>query len=127
MNKEQRLHNEACQREARLTLEAILPKGSTVYTCLRHVSASGMTRWISVFVGAGKEIRNITWEVGHLLGSSKLTEKNGCRALKVEGCGMDMGYHLIHNLSYELHGYPKDYKADNDRDRAGYTFRHQWL
>ena len=32
------------------TLETLLKPGTIVYTSLRHVSASGMTRWIDVFV-----------------------------------------------------------------------------
>ena len=90
---------------------------STVYTVLRSVSASGMTRAISLLVANGDKIEDITYYAAHALGD-KLIERNGSRAISVHGAGMDMGFHLVYNLSSVL------FKG---QDRAGYVLSHRWL
>ena len=96
-----------------------LSEGSRVYTVLRRVSSSGMTRNISLLV-ADKEsgtIDDITYYAAQAMGS-KLVEANGSRAIRVNGAGMDMGFHLVYNLSSVLfHG----------SDRAGYILKQAWL
>ena len=103
-------------------LEEYLTDTRTVYTVLRSVSASGMTRHISLVVAGlnheGKPaLFDITYHAAKVLGD-KLSERNGYRAIKVNGCGMDMGYHLVHNLSSVLFA---------GQDRAGYELSHRWL
>lgn len=88
----------------------------TIYTILRRVSASGMSRDISLKVIKGGEIYDITYSAGVLL-DMKLT-KSSYNSLRVNGCGMDMGFHLVYNLSSVLF---------NGQERAGYKIRHQWL
>jgi len=93
-------------------------EGSRVYTILRHVSSSGMSRDISLVV-ADREgrISDITYYAADALGS-RLVERNGFRAIRVNGCGMDMGFHLVYNLSSVLfHGH----------DRAGYILKQEWI
>ena len=93
-------------------------EGSRVYTILRHVSSSGMSRDISLLV-ADREgrISDITYYAADALGS-RLVERNGFRAIRVNGCGMDMGFHLVYNLSSVLfHGH----------DRAGYILKQEWI
>jgi hypothetical protein len=93
-------------------------EGSRVYTILRHVSSSGMSRDISLVV-ADKDgrISDITYYAADALGY-RLIERNGFRAIRVNGCGMDMGFHLVYNLSSVLfHG----------QDRAGYILKQEWL
>jgi len=90
---------------------------STVYTVLRSVSASGMTRAISLLVANGDKIEDITYYAAHALGD-KLIERNGSRAIRVNGCGMDMGFHLVYNLSSVL------FKG---QDRAGYVLKQRWI
>jgi len=93
-------------------------EGSRVYTILRHVSSSGMSRDISLLV-ADKEgrISDITYYAADALGD-RLIERNGFRAIRVNGCGMDMGFHLVYNLSSVLfHG----------QDRAGYILKQEWI
>lgn len=77
-------------------LRAMLPPGSTVKTILRHVSRSGMSRSISVIIGSD----DYSWLVARAFGD-KIDQKNG--GLKVGGCGMDMGYHVVHSLSATLY------------------------
>jgi hypothetical protein len=79
--------------------------GDKVYSILRKVSSSGMTRHYSlVVVDNNFQINDITYYAAHALGWS-LIESNGHRAIKVQGCGMDMSFHLVSSLSAVLfHG-----------------------
>ena len=89
----------------------------TVYTVLRSVSASGMTRHISLKVAEGSNIYDITYLVANALGE-KVSDRNGYNTIKVNGCGMDMGFHLVYSLSSVLfHG----------QERAGYVLSQRWL
>lgn len=94
----------------------------TVYTILRSVSSSGMTRHISLVVAGvndeGKpDLYDITYLAAQALGD-KLQERNGHRTIKVNGCGMDMGFHLVYNLSSVL------FKGE---ERAEYKLSQRWL
>jgi hypothetical protein len=106
-------------QQARETLlEHYLTEGSRVYTILRHVSSSGMSRDISLVI-ADKDgtITDITYYAAQATGD-RLVERNGHRAIRVNGCGMDMGFHLVYNLSSVLfHG----------QDLPGYELRQEWL
>jgi len=51
-------------------------------------------------------------------GIGTLTEKNGQRVLRVGGCGMDMGFHIVYSLSLALYGSAND---------GGYTLSQEWL
>jgi predicted HAD superfamily phosphohydrolase len=89
------------------------------YTVTRKVSSSGMTRRISVFVvDSDGDLRDISYYVGAVLGWS-ITDVMGHRTVRVDGCGMDMGFHLVYSLSYAL------YRADGV-ERAGYVIRQEW-
>ena len=80
--------------EAARYLKKLLTPGDTVATILRHVSRSGMMRHISVtFKG-----EDITWYVAALL-DEKRADDGG---IKVGGCGMDMGFHLVSHMSSRL-------------------------
>ena len=117
-------------------LKKLCKPGATVWTVLRHVSASGMTRWIDLYVIKKNEPMRITWHVSQLVG----TYDRKREALKVGGCGMDMGFHVVHNLSYALHGFKSrgpdaDEAAKAGRPftprpghyRGGYSLNHRWL
>lgn len=98
--------------EAIRDLKKLIKKGTTVYTILRHVSNSGMSRRIDLYVIKKNQPYFITGSVGKVLGYRHEYRKGG---LVVGGCGMDMGYHLVHDLSRVL------FKKD------GYDLHHQWL
>lgn len=107
------------KKEATSMLLSIIKPGDTLYTVLRHVSASGMSRAIDVYQIVDNEPRCLTYLVGQVLGYSQ--DKNHDYALKVNGCGMDMGHHLIYSLSCAL------YCPDNyDHDKA-YSLNHRWI
>jgi len=90
-----------------------------IFTVLRHVSSSGMSRDISLFYVKNGDIVNITYHASIALGW-KLVERNGSRAIKVGGAGMDMGFHTVYTLSRVL------YRGTVDGD-AGYKLRHEWM
>jgi hypothetical protein len=94
-----------------------LKPGTKVYTILRHVSSSGMSRNISLVIANGDEVIDITYYAAHAL-EDKLIESKGHRAIRVNGCGMDMGFHLVYNLSSVLFA---------GQDRAGYVLKQAWL
>lgn len=93
-------------------LRALLPKGTAVYTILRHVSASGMTRDISVVIPR---------DGGSILTLDFLIERAGLgkrgpkgKGIRVTGAGMDMGFHVVYHLGRALY-------------RDGYALDHSWL
>lgn len=89
------------ERDAAIAeLRATLTPGTTVYTVLRHVSRSGMSRDIDVYVMEGNEPRRITWTVSK---ATDIRYDRKAEALKVGGCGMDMGFHVVYNLSRALY------------------------
>ena len=92
------------------------PKGSTVYTVLRHVSRSGMQRQISVVcltVDKGEIVDlHPNYSVAKLLGRRLKTGWHD--SVTCNGCGMDMGFDLAYALSNALYG-------------DGYALKHKWL
>jgi hypothetical protein len=87
-----------------------------VYTVLRHISSSGLSKDISLKTVQDGEIIDITYYVAKAIGDT-LKERNGQRAIRVTGGGMDLGYHLVHSLSMSLYF---------GQDRAGYVLSHDW-
>jgi hypothetical protein len=94
-----------------------LKEGDKVYTILRSVSTSGMTRNISLVIAQGDEIIDITYYAAHAMGD-KVSESKGHHAIRVNGCGMDMGFHLVYNLSSVLFA---------GQERAGYALKQGWI
>lgn len=109
--------------EAREKLRAIVDPSKKIYTMLRHVSASGMSRDISLFVVEGDTLRNITHLAAQALGE-RVRDIHGQWAIRVGGCGMDMGFHLVWNISWVLYS-TGDLAADN-ANRVGYVLRQEW-
>jgi len=88
----------------------------TVYTALRHRSQSGMSRDISLLTVEDGKLRNITYLTAQAMGE-KVKDRNGQWVIRVNGCGMDMGWHLVYNLSCYVYA---------GQDRAGYVLSHEW-
>ena len=106
-----------------------------VYTVLRHVSASGMSREISLFVADvekrdGKRvpiIRDITYTAAAAM-ADNMGKRGG---IVIGGAGMDMGFALVYNLGRTLwpNGTKKPHGTRNgqpDTD-GGYALNHSWL
>ena len=90
-----------------------------IYTIMRHVSSSGMTRDISLIYVKGGAAFNITYSAALALGWP-LTDRSGHRAIRVSGTGMDMGFHTVYTLSSVV------YRGHADSD-AGYLLKQEWL
>jgi len=99
-------------------LNKLVKAGDTIYTVLRHVSRSGMSRNIDMYVIKDNQPVFITGYAGKLLGLKH--DYKGHGGLVVGGCGMDMGFHLV----YELGG--RMFKSGAGTD-GGYSFKHQWI
>lgn len=107
------------QREAareRLGRLGVEP-GTRVYTVLRSVSRSGMSRTMSVHVVHGGELYDVTRSVAVLTDNGE--DKRG--NLRVAGAGMDMGFAVVYALGHAL--YPD--RTDRYRD-GGYALRQVW-
>jgi hypothetical protein len=104
-------------------LEYYLEEGATVYTVLRSVSSSGMSRTISLKVAKGGQILDLTYYASVIL-DWPLVEKNGSRAIRVGGCGMDMGFHTVYTLARVL--FRDKYEGQADAVDAGYSLQQAW-
>ena len=131
---------EAERLEAVEELRKMLRPGMTVYTVLRHVSRTGMSRGIDCYIIRKGEPVWITGYVGKAIGLPQSRkdweQQNG---LRVSGCGMDMGFDVVYNLSRAL--FPKGFipaKAGKTRGRngtdakaldtdGGYALNHKWM
>ena len=132
--------------EAIAKLREWLKPGDTVYTILRHVSASGMSREIGMGLLSCEGGRAVDLHPNWLV-STALGERVGKRdGIIVSGAGMDMGFHLVYNLGRVLWpaGYPcsgetcrsndhsndytcrREVDAHHHRD-GGYALAHRWL
>lgn len=119
----------AIREQAKTDLRKLLKPGATVYTILNHKSASGMSRCISLAIGGKKgAIVKLDYLVATAKGE-KIDNTHG--GLKVGGCGMDMGFHLVYNMGRMLwpNGTKKAHGTRNgqpDTD-GGYALKHTWL
>jgi hypothetical protein len=116
------------QIEAIKELRELLKPGETVYTILRHVSASGMSRVIDLFIMRGNEPRRITWSVAQALGYAYDQKREG---LRVSGCGMDMGFHVVYSLARVIFNdrviYQKKATGQVGSNDAGYLLNQRWM
>ena len=95
--------------EAIEQLKQWIKPGDTVYTVLDHVSWSGMTRHIRVVVPM-VEGKNGNSTVDFIHPNYSVAKACGYRQAKrgdglvVGGCGMDMGFSVVYDLSHVLYG-----------------------
>lgn len=88
------------EAEAKDQLRNLLPKGSKVYTIVRHVSSSGMSRRISAYVVEDGKIRDLDF----LLIRAGIGKRRGDKeGLFIQGCGMDMEFALVYDIATTLH------------------------
>lgn len=117
-------------------LQESLPPGTKIYYLVRWVSANGMSRSISFFHCVDNQIIKLDYLISQALGLR--LSKNG--GVIIGGCGMDMGFHIIMNLSYCLHGFNtvgkdalesdkegRPFTPKNGQYRAGYSFEYYQL
>jgi len=116
------LFREQCRQRL---LEQLEPR-DTVYTLLRHVSRSGMSRRISLYIARDSEMHNLDFLAAQLVG-----RKEDGQGIACSGCGMDMGFELVYNLGRCLwpNGTPEPHSRRNgelDRD-GGYALKQSWM
>lgn len=139
----------------RLHNEWMVGAGDTIFTILRHVSGSGMSRTISlVHMPEGwcdswgaQRVLELDYVVSKITGH-KIDQRRGC-GLKISGCGMDMGFKLVYQLSSCIYpngfdcigehcpsndhsnGDPRSLFNDDGTTRhhrdGGYALRQKWL
>ena len=114
--------------------------GTKLYTILRHRSASGMYRVIDVYQIKDDVPLRYTWSVASATGLRYDTRHEG---LGVHGCGTDVGFDAIYELSHVLYpdgftcigeGCPSNDHSNGDRDYSphhhksgGYALRQHWI
>jgi len=89
----------------------LLDQNKTVYCTLRHVSKSGMMRVIDLHAIYDNELYRISGYAARLINSPYNAKYEG---IKISGCGMDMGFALVYDLSLVLY-------------ENGYTLKHSWI
>ena len=125
---------DAIEKELAYLREALKP-GSEVYTTVKQVAKSGMSRTMTLHIVQDGRIHGITYSAAVVLGEPQ--QKDG--SIRVHGCGMDMGFETVYRLSRRLFpdGFKprdagKDYgrngtSADEvDRD-GGYALKQTWF
>ena len=128
------------RRESIEKLRGWIKPGDTIHTILRHVSSSGMSRRISLVANVEGEPLDVSYWAARAMGDRM---KDG--AIVIGGCGMDMGFALVYNLSRTLfpNGFPccgkhcpSNDHSNGDRNHrkghkhngdGGYAIRHRWL
>ncbi len=137
------------QEEAREELRAMLSPGDTLYTVLRHVSRSGMSRTIDVYRLTDNDPEWLSPRVATACGMP-FDERR--EAIKIGGTGMDMGFAIIYELSHYLwpdgfgcagkgrgrHTPPlcpsndhangdRNYRKGHHHHSGGYALRQRWM
>lgn len=117
-------------------LKTWLKPGDTLHTILRHVSGSGMTRHISVYIFKGNIPYLMDYLVTQALGLKRVPMRKG-EGVIIHGAGMDMGFEIVYSLGRVL--FPKGFKVDGVKTRArngdtsgfdtdgGYALKQEWL
>lgn len=95
------------EENAKNRLLKYLTNGSTVYCILRHKSNSGTSRRISFFTIADGKPINLDYFIGVVM-DKKQPSKEG---LTFRGCGMDIGFAAVYDLSNVL----------------GLSLKHEWI
>ncbi len=89
------------KQEAINELKRLFEKSNQIYTIVRHVSRSGMSREISFLIFIENQPYHLNYLINKVLGLKMVDGGNS--ALRISGCGMDMGYHVVNNLSCALY------------------------
>jgi hypothetical protein len=115
MTKKQEKINE--REDAMASLKKLVRKGDTVYTLVKSVSSSGMSRTMKVFIAPKKGvIKDITYHV-----AQALEYRESDKGMIVGGCGMDMGFSVVYQLTGAL-----GIKGEA-HDGNCYGLNHYWL
>jgi len=135
----------AVRQEAIDRLKVWIKPGDTVFTQMKHCSRSGMQRTIQIIKPA---INDRTGEIDMIYLGYNVAQALDMRydrdreGVKIGGCGMDMGFALVYDLSRTLfsefecigEGCPANDHFNGDRDYTphkhsdgGYALKHRWI
>lgn len=114
--------------EALATLREILPPGSTVYCVLRSVSRSGMSRRIDFYRIEDNQPRYLSGLIAKVLDMRHPADSRQ-QGLRVDGCGMDMGFHIVYTVARVLYrdGWNDAVSGLPSTRDAGYALRSEWI
>lgn len=110
-----------------------LKPGDTVYTILRHVSRSGMSRSIGVVLLKGRKQNSMDLHPNYLVAKALGYRQGKGDGVVMGGCGMDMGFALVYNLGRTLwpNGNGKTVTGRNGdtgpETDGGYLLEQRWL
>ena len=104
------MNTQSSKQEARERVLELVKPGDTVYTILRHVSRSGMSRIIDLVIMQDGEPQSISGMSYKILDSPLDRDRWG---VKVGGTGMDMGFAVVYDLSYRL--FPEGFGCTGER------------
>lgn len=112
--------------ESRAYLLKFLKPGTTVLTVLRNVSRSGMSRRIDLYTINKGEPVWLSHAAAVVMVNPRPTD-----VIRVSGCGIDMGFHLVYSLSARLwpKGTAKPHGTRNGEpdSTGGYALKQRWL
>jgi hypothetical protein len=103
--------DKADQAERIARLQTEIPRGTRIYTCIRHMSDTRMTKILSVHRidqvsgHADPQLIDITYSVAMACGLS-YTDTPKISGIRVKGTGFNPGEEIVTHLSMRLHGYP---------------------
>jgi hypothetical protein len=106
------------KHEALERLKSWVMPGDTVYCVLASKSASGMRRTIRFYkIATSRETgHQETWDLsGNIADALEYGYNDKREGVTVNGCGMDMGFHVVYSLSTLLF------------DGDGYQLHSSWL
>lgn len=140
MKRKELINLEDFHKEIASTVISEAKKGNVIYTILRSVSRSGMSRKLDVVLFVNNEPLYLNGLI-EALGLYKRCSQT--RHLKVSGCGSDMGFEVVYNLSRVLFREFKcfgsncpsnDHRNNTDieytfklHSDGGYSLKQRWL
>lgn len=99
--------NDRADAIERLRKDYGVKAGSTIYTTVKHVSRSGMSRTIAAYVVQKGQVYDVSHLVAKAIGAKFDRDRGG---VIMGGCGMDMTFHLVYTLSRTL--WPNGHKCN---------------
>lgn len=122
-----------------LRLRELCPPGSTILCVLDHVSRSGMSRRITFYANDA----DTSYLNGYIAKLGHYKQPANSDSLRVDGCGMDMGFAVVYDIGATIYGdgfeclgdrCPSNDHSNGDRDYSphmhssgGYSLKHRWL
>lgn len=88
-----------------------MPRGTKVFTLVRRVGRTGMSREIALMV-IDRERPGELIHPNHLVGEVLGLKVGSREGLVVKGCGMDFGYDLVYRLGNALYDDPQALKQE---------------